>query len=151
MGFNLLNNDYLRRVILKLFLWNICLNVQYSLLVFACVSKSNILLFSATPCGQFNLNSKDAGADCIWITWTNFRVTLSVVMKEFYTKAEVSEGAEKWGRSLEDCPARRPAWLVGGEWPSRAWFCTWWTVHVVRPDGPHHLSRSWADLLLNVH
>ncbi len=31
------------------------------------------------------------------------------------------------------------------------WFCTWWTVHVTCLDERHHLSRSWADLLRNVH
>ncbi len=42
-------------------------------------------------------------------------------------------------------------WLAGGEWPSRVWFCMWWTVHVAWTDGPHHLPRSGGDLLLNVH
>jgi hypothetical protein len=48
-------------------------------------------------------------------------------------------------------PTRRLTWLAGGEWPSRVWFCTWWTVHAACPDGPHHLPRPGADLLLNVH
>ncbi len=48
-------------------------------------------------------------------------------------------------------PTRRPAWLAGGEWPSRVWFGMWWTVHAACPDGPHHLPRSGAELLIGVH
>ncbi len=56
-----------------------------------------------------------------------------------------STSNNQWDRRLEGWPntaARLAGWV---------WFCTWWTIHAACPDGPPHLPRSGADLLLNVH
>ncbi len=51
----------------------------------------------------------------------------------------------RWGRRLEGWPNTAEAW---GEWPSRVWFFTWWTVHLACPDGPYRLPRSGAAQLI---
>jgi hypothetical protein len=75
--------------------------------------------------------------DCI--NAANFVVCISTPMR---LKAR---GLAQHGGRLAG-PIRRPAWLSGGEWPSRVWFCTWWTVHAAFPDRPHHLPWSGVDL-----
>ncbi len=39
---------------------------------------------------------------------------------------------------------RRPAWLAGGEWPSRVWFCTWWAAHAALPWRTTPLALVWG-------
>jgi hypothetical protein len=58
---------------------------------------------------------------------------------------------QQWGRRLESWPNTAARLAVGGEWPSNVLFCTWWMVHAACHDGPHHLPRSGADILLNLH
>jgi hypothetical protein len=43
-----------------------------------------------------------------------------------------------------------PGWLEESD-PAGSDFVSEWKAHAGCPDGPHHLPRSGADLLLNVH
>ncbi len=105
---------------------------------------------AGSPVSIVSLNRRKSIQPISWFAWC----LLTVLLVNYFLVGTLAQVCVKcgagWPNEAEGYragPTRRPAWLAGGEWHSRVWFCTWWMVHAACPDGPYHLPRSGAAQL----